>query len=122
MVARCGSTTRVRTLKRQRGIAQEKEVRCNSNRLRAPTARSAGCPFVAEWKSRSTEERITPAVPSQPPRRRKMSLMTPGATKITRAELSSLQTPSSTDTFKPVPHHELVSALEEALHFRHIEI
>jgi hypothetical protein len=48
--------------------------------------------------------------------------MTPGATKVTRAELASLQTPSSTDTFKPVPHHELVNALEEALAFRHIQI
>ncbi len=51
-----------------------------------------------------------------------MKLLTPGATKITRAELANLQTPSSTDTFKPVPHHELVASLEEALAFRHIEI
>lgn len=51
-----------------------------------------------------------------------MSLMTPGATKVTREELANLPTPSSTDTFKPVPHHELVNALEEALSFRHIQI
>jgi len=51
-----------------------------------------------------------------------MKLLTPGATKISRAELSNLQTPSSTDTFKPVPHAELVTALEEALSFRHISI
>ena len=49
-------------------------------------------------------------------------LMTPGATKVTRQELCTLPTPPSTDTFKPVPHHELIAALEEALSFRHIEI
>ena len=51
-----------------------------------------------------------------------MSLTTPGAIKVTREELSNLSTPQSTDTFKPVPHHELVNALEEALAFRHIQI
>ena len=51
-----------------------------------------------------------------------MKLLTPGATKVTRAELANLPTPSSTDTFKPVPHIELVSKLEEALYFRHISI
>ena len=51
-----------------------------------------------------------------------MSLMTPGATRVTRSELSQIHTPPATGTHRPVPHHELVNALEEALHFRHIEI
>lgn len=49
-------------------------------------------------------------------------LMTPGAKRITRAELSLIPTPPSTDTHRPVAHAELINALEEALSFRHIQI
>jgi hypothetical protein len=49
-------------------------------------------------------------------------LMTPGAKRITRAELSLIPTPPSTDTHRPVPHADLINALEEALSFRHIQI
>ena len=45
-----------------------------------------------------------------------------GGMKVTRAELAQITPPSSTDTFKPIPHAELVSGLEEALSFRHIQI
>jgi hypothetical protein len=45
-----------------------------------------------------------------------------GAEKITRADLLSLPVPASTETFKPIPHHEVVAALVETLGFRHIGI
>lgn len=45
-----------------------------------------------------------------------------GARRVTREELSGLPTPESTSTHKIVPHHEVISQLEEALSFRHIEI
>lgn len=45
-----------------------------------------------------------------------------GATKITRDDLAGIETPPETDTFKPVPHHVLVEALEESLAFRRITI
>jgi hypothetical protein len=49
-------------------------------------------------------------------------LMTPGAKRITRAELSLIPTPPSTDTHRPVAHADLINSLEEALSFRHIRI
>jgi hypothetical protein len=48
--------------------------------------------------------------------------MTPNAQRVTRHELSLIPAPPSTDTHKPIRHSELVSALEEALSFRHIQI
>jgi hypothetical protein len=44
------------------------------------------------------------------------------AQEVTRQELSLIPAPPSTDTHKPLRHSELVSALEEALSFRHIQI
>lgn len=45
-----------------------------------------------------------------------------GATKMSREELLNLPVPESTGTFKPIPHHEVVSALVETLGFRHIGV
>src|SRR5436309_5905537 len=45
-----------------------------------------------------------------------------GAEKISRAELATLPVPASTDTFKPIPHSEVVNALVETLGFRHIGV
>ena len=45
-----------------------------------------------------------------------------GAEKITRQELQNLPVPESTGTFKPIPHHEVVSALIETLGFRQIGV
>jgi hypothetical protein len=45
-----------------------------------------------------------------------------GAKRVTREELLTLPIPSSTETHKIVPHHEVINQLEEALSFRHIEI
>src|SRR5437773_9284392 len=45
-----------------------------------------------------------------------------GAEKISRAELAMLPVPASTDTFKPIPHCEVVNALIETLGFRHIGV
>ena len=45
-----------------------------------------------------------------------------GAQKISRAELATLPVPASTDTFKPIPHSEVVNALVETLGFRHIGV
>ena len=42
--------------------------------------------------------------------------------KVTRAELALIETPSSTDTFQPIPHARLIDSLEESLSFRHITI
>lgn len=45
-----------------------------------------------------------------------------GAERVTRKDLALLPIPESTDTFKPIPHAELIDSLEEALRFRHISI
>ena len=45
-----------------------------------------------------------------------------GATKVSREELKMIPVPESTRTFKPIPHHEIVSALVEALSFRYIGV
>src|SRR5438034_7103663 len=45
-----------------------------------------------------------------------------GAQKITRDQLAALPVPESTDTFKPIPHVEVVDALVETLGFRHIGV
>lgn len=45
-----------------------------------------------------------------------------GKEKISRADLALITTPEPTDTFKPVPHIELVNALIETLSFRHINV
>jgi len=45
-----------------------------------------------------------------------------GKNKIGRQELALIETPEATDTFRPIPHHELVNALTETLSFRHIEV
>src|SRR6266516_4744852 len=45
-----------------------------------------------------------------------------GAQKITRDELARLPTPASTETWRPIPHVEVVNALIETLGFRHIGV
>ena len=45
-----------------------------------------------------------------------------GAEKITREQLVALPVPASTNTFKPIPHSEVVNALIETLGFRHIAV
>jgi hypothetical protein len=45
-----------------------------------------------------------------------------GASKITRAQLAEIPEPQGTDTFKPIAHLALVTALLETLAFRHINI
>jgi len=45
-----------------------------------------------------------------------------GAEKITRELLATLPVPEATDTFKPIPHVEVVNALIETLGFRHIGV
>src|SRR5262245_6514850 len=45
-----------------------------------------------------------------------------GTTKVSRDELQTISVPESTRTFKPIPHHEIVEALVEALSFRHIGV
>ena len=45
-----------------------------------------------------------------------------GSQKITREELKALPVPPGTDTFKPIPHIEVVNALIETLGFRHIGV
>lgn len=45
-----------------------------------------------------------------------------GGDKISRTELALIETPEPTDTFKPIPHHELVNSLVETLSFRHINV
>ena len=42
--------------------------------------------------------------------------------KIGRAELQLIPAPAATATHRPIPHHEIVNALGEALSFRHIEL
>ena len=45
-----------------------------------------------------------------------------GSNKLTRQELSIIPTPEGTLTHHPLPHHEIVEALLEALAFRHISV
>jgi hypothetical protein len=45
-----------------------------------------------------------------------------GAEKITRQELALIETPEATDTFRPIPHHQLIESLTETLSFRHIQV
>lgn len=45
-----------------------------------------------------------------------------GGSRITRQDLALLPTPSATDTFKPIPHYELVDQIENTLAYRHIQI
>jgi hypothetical protein len=42
--------------------------------------------------------------------------------KIGRTELAQIPVPEATRTHRPVPHHEIVEALVEALSFRHIGV
>lgn len=41
---------------------------------------------------------------------------------IPREALALVQTPPSTETHRPIPHHEVVQALIETLGFRHIGV
>jgi hypothetical protein len=45
-----------------------------------------------------------------------------GTTKVSRDELRMIPAPEGTSTFKPIPHHEVVDALVEALSFRYISV
>src|SRR5437879_10187628 len=45
-----------------------------------------------------------------------------GGRTIGREELALVPTPAATETHRPVPHHEIVQALIEALGFRHIGV
>src|SRR5437667_12374840 len=45
-----------------------------------------------------------------------------GSRKLTREELKAITTPEGTLTHRPVPHHEIVTALVETLGFRHIGV
>jgi hypothetical protein len=45
-----------------------------------------------------------------------------GAQKLSREQLVEILPPESTDTFKPVPHSELVKSVIEGLSFRHINV
>ena len=42
--------------------------------------------------------------------------------KITREELACVQTPPTTATHQPIPHHQIVEALVESLNFRQIGV
>jgi len=42
--------------------------------------------------------------------------------KLTREQLTLVETPPGTATHKPIPHHEIVDALVETLGFRHIAV
>jgi len=42
--------------------------------------------------------------------------------KVTRRELTQIETPPATDTFQPIPHARLIDSLEESLAYRHISI
>jgi hypothetical protein len=46
----------------------------------------------------------------------------PGTEKITRADLRHFPVPPGTETFKPIPHYEVVQALVETLGFRKIGV
>jgi len=45
-----------------------------------------------------------------------------GTRKITRDELALIETPSATDTHKPISHIDVINALIETLSFRHISV
>jgi hypothetical protein len=45
-----------------------------------------------------------------------------GSSKITREELKVIPTPPGSPTHQPIPHHEIVGALEETLSFRQISV
>ena len=45
-----------------------------------------------------------------------------GSRKLSREELKAITTPEGTLTHRPVPHHEIVTALVETLGFRHIGV
>ena len=45
-----------------------------------------------------------------------------GTSKVARNELKTIPVPSGTNTFKPIPHHEVVEALVETLGFRYIGV
>jgi hypothetical protein len=45
-----------------------------------------------------------------------------GTRKVSRDELRLIPVPEATSTFKPIPHHEVVNALVEALGFRYIGV
>ena len=45
-----------------------------------------------------------------------------GARKLARAELVEILPPEGTDTFKPIPHIDLVNSILEGLSFRHINV
>lgn len=45
-----------------------------------------------------------------------------GASKLTREELALVPIPPATDTFKPIPHFEIINYLEESFSYRGIEI
>ena len=42
--------------------------------------------------------------------------------KISREELALIPTPTATNSHRPIPHHEIVQALVEALGFRHVGV
>lgn len=46
----------------------------------------------------------------------------PGDAFLGRQELLTLPTPESTATHSVVPHHQVVAALIESLHFRHLDV
>src|SRR6266581_1410229 len=43
-----------------------------------------------------------------------------GTEKLTREQLKILPIPEATDTYRPLPHHDIIEALLETLAFRHI--
>lgn len=45
-----------------------------------------------------------------------------GASRITREDLALIPTPPTTDTFKPIPHTELIAQIQNTLAYRHIYI
>src|SRR5579863_6962718 len=45
-----------------------------------------------------------------------------GAVKLERGDLVYLNTPSQTNTWKPIPHSQLVDAIEETLTSNHLHI
>ena len=80
-----------------------------------------------EWKFAYEPQPITPIVLSQSPTTEGVMMdnrlmVHAGAKRVTREELLTLPTPSSTNTHKIIAHAEVVNQLEEALSFRHISI
>jgi len=45
-----------------------------------------------------------------------------GTQKMTRDQLVTIPAPDGTDTFKPIPHVQLVNSLVEGLSFRHLSV